>query len=221
MSRSVDMNKSPTTFSFLDIPLELRNIVYCELLESGHLGILQTSRGVNEEASKFLFSKAFLRCLMQGSRLAAGLSPVLPDQGTLIMIQNIEIRVDLESLYRFCTLRHLGPIINLRSWRKPYKTCRVTLLGCNVYRSFIEPHAAFCALRCLTSFQTVVLIAAFQDASHLYCELDSYLIRKTYNMAVEILAPVFGPVGWQGSKGINGEWLEFRPSQHQKTLSEM
>ena len=96
LPKIVKVQERPTRFRLLDLPQEVVDMVYIQMLRVGYIGILCTSHQVYRRASQFLEREAVLRLKAQASHDTFQCylkSHKELDLKTMYWVQNIEIRL--------------------------------------------------------------------------------------------------------------------------------
>ncbi|MCJ1459733.1 hypothetical protein MMC28_010112 [Mycoblastus sanguinarius] len=158
-------SKPPPRFRLLDLPLELRDIIYCYSLASGDLKFLRTSQGVNEEASKFIYKLCRFKITVWGAGSNAEFRPARPDLTVIDKVLNIDLCIHVMSLYNVWGISDLSSIINYRGWGKPRQTCRIMLMHPSRIMKSIHPLRLLSMLKRFTGFQTVIIKAITRKSS--------------------------------------------------------
>ncbi|MCJ1459732.1 hypothetical protein MMC28_010111, partial [Mycoblastus sanguinarius] len=116
-------SKSLNSVGFFDLPREIRDIIYCDLLTSGHIAILRTSRAVHWEASTFISKEGVLRCTILARRQPHSLC-----FQNLNLVQNLDIHLDLWNIYYKEIPKFLRTLRDFEGSSIPRQTLRITLL---------------------------------------------------------------------------------------------
>ena len=234
------LNKAPTNFPLLQLPPELRLLVYGTLIAAGDLSIMRTNKFVHDEAVKLLTTHAVLRVFLgYADRTSSVLVPMkasvsLKESITIYaspVIQRIELNFESAMSFDRLSFRSnvcTGLITCFRGRYIARKSCIIYLeLGlCDATPrewTFSEVRA-WIAIANLTGFKTLTLKIlrkedlAYEEASPFQWRRVQIPVKKVdaYEIIYSTLGTAFsttlGPATFCRSP-TSGDFLEFHPSE--------
>jgi len=214
----------PPVFRLLDLPLELVDMVYKQMLLAGDAGILCTSRAVHSRASKFLSSNGFYRIGVEEYKSQHLIWELPMDDRAGASIQNIEISIfrpiptkvsELSTTegrsIADTTFRHFTGLSLHRD------TCRVIVRTDVSERRNIRNRSLFRILRMLKGFARFCIIYTPDcEAGASPPALEERM--SVYQVIKQRLEPALGPGVPVGKDRKLEGGLEFFPLEYQKVL---
>ena len=229
------------TFAFLNLPRELRDIVYTYLIQAGHLSILRASKPLSKEALAIMPRVATHRIDLGSwnlSRASISLTNTMRLHRLRLTapyyIQNLDIRFDL--VRRKGTQAEWGLIRSFSGDQIARRSCNITILFGVLGPLFRRPDfkgpeedAACKVIASLTGFKTLTLKLEYRKNERREAEILRFLgqlsettdpddkLLKDYKEISGFLAKSLGPA--KLNDGLDGPYLLFKPGTN-KTLDQ-
>lgn len=218
------------TISFLDLPPEVRAMIYRPLIQAGHISILCVSKLVNHEAIPLLSSVATLRAnvgYLVSSEVTVPLTANITFSGLLTFaapnyIQNLDLRIDLVPRVRFSI--NAGLIQCFGGSQVARRSCQITItLGVSGFLlPTPEEGKTYDAIADLTGFKTLTLKLEFhkdistEDPALRRSDTIPFItqakVLNAYDYLTWYFAKTLGPAKFEYSS--NGRYLSFQPNAY-------
>lgn len=203
------------TFRLLDLPAELRCLVYDEAITSGTMSILRASRQVNQEASPLIHKSGIFRILTEAYGNQYNIPTPPPTSNS---IQNIEISVAIKGSHADYHGHDSGVLNTFTSAAAVVRrdTCYITFRMSILTSLHIKPERLLRSIKQLKGFKRIIATAIASQCED-YVGTQRAVIRArnkpTYEILLKELEPVFGPGIWHDAATQDGRYLEFHPQR--------
>lgn len=183
--------------SLIQLPRELRDMIYPQLMACGHVSVLQASSALNLEASKYLSEHGICRLIIGDPEKLT----INPSRAVTSIIQNVDITVSTH-----CA-PILGSFLNLKSLAsfggpKPARNICVVTFVCWPTSNRMVEDAVLQDLKTYTGFEKVVISIRMEWSNEpwpksLY-DFDKRRIWNSLQHSVDsidrLLKPTFGDI---------------------------
>lgn len=199
------------------IPRELRDMVYDDVISSGNLKILRTSRKLHEEGINFLYKRRVCHLIEDFTKYRPAINLQEP---IAALIQNVDIEIVMgSSMNGRCWGDTTDPILKFGGSTVLRQTCRLVFLCTEYYHPFnTKPRLEkiLGQLRTLNGFLRVILEFHYKcpmlvgEHQPLHCRQKAISILR----ADKHLEKNLGPSTWREDVDPTRQYLEFHPRAH-------